>query len=57
MNQRDMAVIQGMLDARAARTVESNQSVVTPYDIDTESELWDAWWEGYNFEREPKIIE
>jgi hypothetical protein len=56
MNLRDKAFIQGMLDARKALDIPDNRCIVSPFDMEMESEEWDYWWEGYNFHRDPKII-
>ena len=56
MKQRDMAVIQGMLDARKNFDLPDSQVIVCPFDIETESELYDRWWEGFNFHRHPNIV-
>jgi hypothetical protein len=60
MNQRDLVVIQGMLDARTEFDLRvrdpENKSVVCPFDPLTESQEYDYWWEGYTFHRDPKIV-
>ena len=57
MNQRDLAAIQGMLDARLNRSIGIDDHVICPFvDDGTEDELRNAWYEGFNFHLEPKII-
>lgn len=57
MSEVDMATIQGMLDARLQLSEgEAQTCVINPYDQNTESHLWDAWWRGNSFHRSPEIM-
>lgn len=61
MNAYQIGFMQGMLDARTEWDLRqhdpNNKSVINPFDVITESQEYDAWWEGYNAHLEPKIVE
>lgn len=54
MDKHIKGFIQGMLDARA--NADAPKGVINPYNLETESELWDYWWEGFNNHRDPIIV-
>lgn len=56
MTERDIAMVQGMLDARHDMRLPLDQSVLCPYSED-EPALREAWYTGYNMHLDPKVSE